>query len=400
MITKKKNSQVKPNYKFYIFIGVIVAAAIVAVVLITNIQTAVVEQGEILFEKQLPVVVVRDEQVVTAQNYGKANFLAQEGQRVDAGANVAEVYKWGYNDKVMNELIEIQTKIEQYQENEMLKDVQDPKLQEVNTQITQKSEEINHIINGEQDGDLVLAERELKDLMTQKQQYLRESVAADQQLQDFYSQEKQLLERVDAWREMVSAPQAGVISFYLDGAESVLNAANIKKITSADVTDILNGSTVKQEVTVDSEAEKPLFRLVNNFKWFLIAKSDTPIDELSNSTVISIAFDDYLDKQYTGTVVGSVAEENTYIYAIEIADDIGALLNTRRTDAKIFTKFEGFKVPKNAIKTREDMIGVYVVTGHDRTFVPVDIKIEKDGYAIITPLSQNSILSVNQHVEV
>ncbi|MEG1657244.1 MAG: HlyD family efflux transporter periplasmic adaptor subunit, partial [Christensenellaceae bacterium] len=165
MITKKKNSQVKPNYKFYIFIGVIVAAAIVAVVLITNIQTAVVEQGEILFEKQLPVVVVRDEQVVTAQNYGKANFLAQEGQRVDAGANVAEVYKWGYNDKVMNELIEIQTKIEQYQENEMLKDVQDPKLQEVNTQITQKSEEINHIINGEQDGDLVLAERELKDLM-------------------------------------------------------------------------------------------------------------------------------------------------------------------------------------------------------------------------------------------
>ncbi|MEG2957081.1 MAG: HlyD family efflux transporter periplasmic adaptor subunit, partial [Christensenellaceae bacterium] len=302
--------------------------------------------------------------------------------------------------KVMNELIEIQTKIEQYQENEMLKDVQDPKLQEVNTQITQKSEEINHIINGEQDGDLVLAERELKDLMTQKQQYLRESVAADQQLQDFYSQEKQLLERVDAWREMVSAPQAGVVSFYLDGAESVLNAANIKKITSADVTDILNGSTVKQEVTVDSEAEKPLFRLVNNFKWFLIAKSDTPIDELSNSTVISIAFDDYLDKQYTGTVVGSVAEENTYIYAIEIADDIGALLNTRRTDAKIFTKFEGFKVPKNAIKTREDMIGVYVVTGHDRTFVPVDIKIEKDGYAIITPLSQNSILSVNQHVEV
>ena len=386
------------NPKFYVFLGIVAAAVIAVVFFITNTNTALVEQGEIMFERALPVVVVRDEQVVSAQNYGKPNYLVQEGERVEADADVAEVYKGGYNDKVITELLEIQAKIEEYQENLISTDEQ---LLSYNSQIAQKAADMRQIVNGEMEGDVVTAEGELKSLMAQKQQYLRDTVTADATLNDFYSKETELQGRVNEWKEAVKAPEAGVVSFYFDGAETLLNADTISTITSADVDEILNGGADEgRNTSTDDAAEKPLFRLVNNYQGFLVTQSDTEIPEFAQGNVFSIAFDDYLDKPYSGTVVGTVKEEDGYIYALEITDDIGQLLNARRTDAKAFAKFEGMKVPEKAIQEQDGVTGVTVVAGNDKTFVPVNVRIIKDGSAIIEPAEANSILTVNQHVEV
>ncbi len=43
-------------------------------------------RGTIPFEAEAAAVVVRDEQVVFAQNYGKANYIVSEGERVEAEA--------------------------------------------------------------------------------------------------------------------------------------------------------------------------------------------------------------------------------------------------------------------------------------------------------------------------
>ncbi|MEA4854474.1 MAG: HlyD family efflux transporter periplasmic adaptor subunit [Christensenella sp.] len=391
----------RANPKFYIFIAIVLVAVIAVVFFVNSTNTEPVEQGEILFEKALPVIVVRDEQVVSAQNYGDPKYLVQEGQRVEAETPVIKVYKWGYKDKVMTELLDIQTKIEEYQENALLGNEQ---LVAFNTQIAQKSLEIRNIINGQAEGNVVTAENELKSLMTQKSQFLRENVAADATLNDFYSKEQTLQSRVDEWSEDITAPAAGVVSFYLDGAEQTLNAGNITQITSAEIAGILNGGTESQVSSTNENEEtsdKPLFRLVNNYKWYLAVNSDVEIPELAQGNVFSIAFDDYMDKQYQGTVVGTVKEEEGgYTYAIEIDDDIGQLINTRRTNAKVFASFQGLKVPEKAIQEKDGVTGVTVVAGNDKTFVPVDVKIVKDGSAIIVPAQEGSILAVNQHVEV
>ena len=87
-----RRSAIRINPKFYVFLGIVAAIVIAIVFFITNVNTAVVEQGEIMFEKALPVVVVRDEQVISATSYGKPNYLVQEGERVEAGASVADIY--------------------------------------------------------------------------------------------------------------------------------------------------------------------------------------------------------------------------------------------------------------------------------------------------------------------
>ncbi|MEG2881349.1 MAG: HlyD family efflux transporter periplasmic adaptor subunit [Christensenella sp.] len=390
----KRRRQIRP--KFYIFLGSVVAVVIVILFFVFNINTAVVKQGTIPFEKQVPVVVVRDEQVVTAQNYGKANYIASGGDRVEAEAPVMEVYKWGYNEKVMNDLIDYQTKIEQYQQNGL----DDGQVTELNAQITQKTADIKSIVVGSTEGNLIAAERELKALMAQKRQYLRDTVQADQQLNEFYAQEDEIAGRVSNWSQVLTAPAAGVISYYFDGAEKTLNAANVEKIKSEDIIDILKGTMGKQGGAASDEAEKPVYRLVNNFKWYLLVYSEKEIPEFANGKVFSIAFDDYITRQYDGTVMGTVEEGNSFIYTIEINDDIGELLNVRRTDAKVFTQFSGLKVPEKALVKKNDVIGVNVVVGNEKTFVPVNVDIIKNENAIVAPIEPNSPLAENQHVEV
>ncbi|WP_066684057.1 HlyD family efflux transporter periplasmic adaptor subunit [Christensenella intestinihominis] len=385
----------RANPKFYLFIGAIAVVAVVVLFFIFNIQTVEVEQGTIPFEAEAAAVVVRDEQVVSAQNYGKANYIASEGERVEAEAPVMEVYKWGYNEKVMNDLIDYQTKIEQYQENGF----QSEDLANLQNQITAKAAELRGIINGTAEGDVVTAERELKSLMANLQNYLKENVTPDQQLQDFYTQEAEIAGRVDNWRQQLTAPAAGVVSYYFDGAEDALNAANIENIKSSDIIDILNGTTSGQE-PVDEEAEQPVYRLVNSYKWYLVIRSEEEIPEFTNDREFSVAFNDYVARQYQGIVSGTVKEENDYLYIIEISDDIGELLNVRRTDARVFTQFTGLKIPEKALKEKDGVTGVNVVVGREKTFVPVTVDIIKDGNAIVTPLEADSPLAERQHVEV
>ena len=180
----------------------------------------------------------------------------------------------------------------------------------------------------------------------------------------------------------------------------MLNAANIEKIKAADIVGILNGTTGKQVAAAGDETESPMFRLVNSYKWYLLVQSEKEIPEFAKGTVFSIAFNDYIARQYQGTVVGTITEDNSYIYTIEIDDDIGELLNVRRTDARVFTQFNGLKVPEKALVEEDGVMGVNVVTGREKTFVPVTVDVIKDGNAIIRPVQENGILAANQHVEV
>ncbi len=396
MYTKqKRRATVKANPKFYVFLGVIAAAVITIVYFATNINTAVVETGEIRFEDEVPVVVVRDEQMAPAEsNYGRVNFLVPEGERVEAGAVVADVYKWAYNDKVMNELTEKQKMIEQYQENER-SGSGDQQLVEIQNTITAKAAEVKQII-ASGTGDLLLAEAELKSLMEEKRDYLKEAVTMDAKLEEYYGEEEQLKERVDGWREEVTAAQAGVVSYYFDGAEQIFNSNNLQQITIADVDDILQGTTVPEETAEQGQA--PIFRLVNNFRWYLLVRKEQPMLEYANDAIYEIGFVNYINRQYQGRVAGHIAEDNDFFYVLEISEDIGELLNTRRTDAKLATVFAGLKVPEKAIVDNDGVSGVYVVVDRKKTFVPVTVKVIKEGNAIIEPLDEASGLLAGSEV--
>lgn len=358
--------------------------------LITHIQTATVETGELQFEIQLPVVLVRDEEIIIEENYGKANLLVQEGTRVEANTPIAQVFNWGYNEKISFELLEKRNSIQEYQENALSQDNGDTNLSGINSSILAKSAEINEQMR-QSDGDLLTTERELQELMDQKRSYLTDAVASDRQLEEFAGEEAQLLERISGSSKIITSPNTGVVSYFFDGAEPILNASRLQELSYSDINEILNGSQsdgVRQSAS-NSQGAQPLFRLVNNFKWYILVEVDEPMREFSQGNVFTISFDDITTRTYEGTVVGRITEEQKCIYILEILDDIGELLSVRRTNARLYRKFEGLKVPADAISEQNGSLGVIAVSNGERIFVPVTVEIESGESAIISVAEEN-----------
>lgn len=334
---------------------------------------------------------MRDETVYQAENYGQAEFICAEGERVAQNAEIAYVYKWGYNENLSSELIDVQQKILDYQLNNNFKDIVDEDLASLNQSITEKTETIKLIIQGKEQGDIPTLERELKELMDARREYLKQNCKADAQLEDFYEQEDALISRINGYREVIKAPQEGMVSFYFDGCETLLNPQNIDKLTIQNIEDILNGkSYVKVE---EAEAQRPLYRLVNYNKWYVMVTLPNVVEGLTVDEEYTLSFKDYTATTYQGKLLKIRPEKQGVIYTFEINDDIGELVSARRVDLKISTTISGIRIHNSKITERDGETYVRIQTDEGEMLTPVKVLIKEEDYSIVRDTSTNNALS-------
>lgn len=391
-MARSRRRAIRVNTKFYVFLALAAAAAGAVLFLLLHADTATVREGSIQFKIELPVVVVRDETVITTENYEKVNFLVPDLQRVEADTPVAEIYRWGYNERVMNDVIDVQNRIEEY---ELQAGAVSQDLLKIDQAIAEVTDEIRGIAGGS-GGDMAAAERQLNSLMDQKRQLLADGARRDSQLTALYDQEQQLLDRVNSWREISSAPNAGVVSYYYDGYERVINADNIRNVSAEVVAALLAGSLQVQADEADTA--RPLYRLVDNFSWYVVLEPRERVLEFANDNAFAVTFADYPDRRFEGRIIGNISEGDTYLYVMEFSEDIGQLVNTRRAMATLSASFDGLIVPEKAVVTSGGQQGVYVLENKVRTFVPVNVRIVQDGEAVVEALDGSMRLEAGSRV--
>lgn len=382
---------IRVNTKFYVLIGALIAAVSLLLFFFLHTESAVVADGSLQFDITLNAVIVRDEEVITTGSYEKVNYLVPDLQRVEADTAVADVYRWGYNENVMNDVIDVQNRIEQY-ELEHGSVTQD--LLSLNAQISEAAAAIREIAAGGE-GDMAAAELHLNSLMDQKWELLSDNTSRDTQLEALYAQEQQLMDRVNSWREVSTAPKAGVVSYYYDGYESVINAGNLRNVNAAVIDALLAGTL---QVAQEEEEARPLYRLVDNFSWYMVVHPPSRVLEFANDNVFSVTFMDFPDRAFEGRVIGNISEGDTYLYVLEFSEDIGPFVNVRRTTATLRADFEGLLVPQQALTEVNGTQGVEVLENNVRTFVPVDVRIIKDGQAVIAAQDAASRLQAGSRV--
>ena len=208
----KRRTVFRASAKFYVIITIVAAAIAGAWFCMVSGRTAVATDGTVQFTTVVPAVVVRDEEVIASESYGKADYLVPDQQRVEADTAVVEVYKWGYNEKVMDDLVDVRTKILLYEESSL--DDSEADLAALDAEIEEKTRLIRAVDDATQDATAL--ESELRELMARRARYLQERASSDQQLVDYRKQEQQLEERVGSWRDVWRAGNAGVVSYYFD----------------------------------------------------------------------------------------------------------------------------------------------------------------------------------------
>lgn len=378
----------KARGRLYVFLATLALIIIAVIVLIRFSTSGTVEIDSLSFEKAVSTVIVRDEQVATAETYGKIIFLAAEGERVTSGTKVAEVYKWGYNENILQDLLTLQQEIRTYQVDTILKDIMDTELQALDNSIAEKVDAISASIRGENEQDLLILERELKRQMNDRRELLRTKVQPDEKLTNLYEREQTLMERMEVWKGDALAVNSGMISFYFDGYEFMLNNQTVATLTPTEVSAVLKGTGK----STSTEAQRPLYRIVNNMHWYGIMTADkSDPQKMVLGEKYSIVFDGYFDRPYTGTLITANQCDTGLLYTLEINEDIGPFLGVRKAKATIKRTFEGLRIPSRVITTREGKQGVYVHANGTKQFVEIEVLVKNRDYAIVRAIEDGSL---------
>lgn len=395
MVSARKK-RYKINKRFYLIVATVLAIIVSAVYfLVLAPRYDYLTQGEISFVSSFEGVVVRSETVYEATNFGNFSFVAYEGERVKPGDKVVEVYKWGYNDKTMSDLIEVRQQIMDYQINTFLSGIVNVNLENLNKSISEKTEEIRKIVTGEYDGNLIAAERELNSLLEEKRNYIKTAVPLDNNLTVLYEKEANLVEKINGWKVDVFADREAAVSFYFDGNESIFTPENIEKMSIKNIKTAIN-KTYKSNVDSTSVS---VYRLIDPNKWYVAAISPKEVTELSVGSMVDVVFNEAGEKQYSATVSSIREDKDGYVYMLHFMEDIGTLISDRKVNISTKSTTRGLRVPSAAVKSEGNNKFIQIKSANGFSKVFVTVLAEQNGKAIIASADPSVTLSENIQVK-
>ena len=338
-----------------------------------------------------PAVIVREESVKLADSYGHVTYDVAEGSRISQGADVCQIYKQGYSEKTLQELESVREEIRLYQEQNLLGDVVDRDLTSMDAARTQTLLTLGETVRAGDALALLDQENALRQQMGERMAYMNKTAQADEKLQQLYDREAELQARSNEAREVVTADQAGVISFYIDGCETLLTPSAIEQMTVTDVKNIIKQA--KSRKSTDAKTQQPLFRLVNSNRWYVLMMAEGNRSVQPNEA-FTLTLSGMEVRQVEATAISSRYDEtkNTTLIALMVQEDIGEFLSVREVTCTLTKEYEGFKVPSKWIKVQDGIATLKVRrAGGQEERVQVKVWIDNGQTAIVAPVIADSL---------
>ena len=391
--------KVKFSGRFFVIVSVFFVLVVLIVVLLFSQKGEMrITAGTLEYKSKMKTVIVRNEKVVNADNWGKINFIASEGALVNQGDKIAQVFKAGYNERALQDLNDVQKNITDYIEQKQ-KGIINQDLTTLENKIDTLLQNISKVVRGEEDGDILSLEKDLIGQMQARQSLLRTLVKNDDTLNGLLAKEATYQDKIKAWEYDVQAEESGMVSFYFDGCEAFLTPDNINSLTRDDIKNLLNGTYKQKSSGSTTSVSLPLYRIVNNNDWYcLFLVDDINSKEFINGEKYSITFDGYYTQPYEAQVIAAKNLDLSTLFVMHITEDIGSLLGTRQAVANISKVFNGNIVPLQAItKNKNNVEGIKITEGNEEVFVPITIKYS-DGENAVIESSNGTQLSPNERI--
>jgi len=380
---------------FVMLLGMIGVIALIMVIAELTKKTGEIEFGTLGAELEVSAAIIRDEAVVMTEPYEKISFNVTEGDTVSSDQVIAQVYRRGYQDESMVTLLNLQKQIYAYQ-LQLLGGQESAELTDLNANIAIVESQIRAVSRGESDLDMLDLEQSLKNLQSQRVTLMQTLVTPDTALNDMYAQLVSQQDTIASWRRnVVNMGGTGIVSFYFDGYEQVLSTNKLSTINSALVSSVVKGGNTAS--TVASTSETPLYRVINNTRWFIafVTKSSDPM-RLAEGEVYNVIFPDYSEQTYTATARAGAVSEDAVVNMLEFNTDIGKLIGVRTVAATISKSAQGLVVPLKVIEIVGGVPGINITYGESVLRVEVDILAKNDKKAVIRAKNATDTLTAGQ----
>ena len=372
-----KNKKVKKIIIYILILAIIVYILYTIYLLIkdpTNIMT--VEEGELTQEETLIGYVIRDEQVVQGENYKNGmEQIKSEGERASKGENIFRYYSTN-EESLKQKIAELDNKIQEAMTSDAnLASSSDMKLLE--NQIDEKMENINKITDSK---TLTEYKKEIDQLVSRKAKIAGDSSPQGSYLNQLIEERRGYESELNSGAEYVTAPISGIVSYKVDGLESVLTPNNFSELNK-EYLESLNLQTGKV-VATSEEAGK----VIDNFACYIatVATSDEAKEaEVGDKVNVRLSNNTEPSAEITNIVK---EDDGEVLLILKLTNQIEELINYRKISfGLIWWSDTGLKVPNVAIVTQDDKD--YVVRNRAGYLNKLLVKVTRRGdkYSIVEP---------------
>lgn len=348
-------------------------------------DTFMIENGNLSEEEVTQGYIIRNETVIKGENYKNGmEQIKTEGEKVAKGEAVFRYYTNG-EEKLVQKIAELDTKIAEAWESENSIFSSDIKLLEEN--ITKKMDEVYEI------SDLQKIKEYKKDInnaITKKAKIAGELSPSGSYLKSLIDERSTYENQLNSGSEYVNAPSSGIVSYRVDGLEEVLTPNNFGTLNKK----FLENLHLKtgQIITTSEESGK----VIDNFSCYIVCVLNSNISKQAKiGDSVSLRLSNQKEVEATIEYIAQEEEEEN-IFVFKIDRYVEELINYRKISLEvIWWNAEGLKVPNEAIKWEKDDLA-YVVrrrAGYEDKKVYIKVLKANEQYSIITNYTDSKELT-------
>lgn len=328
---------------------------------------------------------LRDEKVLYSDFGGGISYIASNGERVNVGDAVAEVYK----NKIDENTSATAEKIDRYI-SILEESIGDGvftlgESKEVNNNISKIYYEMTRAVsNG--DSSVISSEAdEFLILLNKMKMYSSNGDALKKALEEYKEKRANITDRYSGESEMLKVDTGGYFFRDTDGYEGVYSSANI--------TDMSYESFIEMTETAQN-AEEGIGKLVLDYRWYLVIPTVKGIsDTFSIDSSYTISFTDSGNRSFDMVLRNIISDDSEarsiMIFECGIVDGDFDYLRIQRVNIT-HRNVSGYRIPESAVCESGGNMGVYILKDGMASFRKIIVLYEGDGYYIVSPKNSNS----------
>lgn len=376
----KKAKNLKASAKIFILVAISLLILIINYFILMNdhLDFQLVDRDGIVENISTTGIVIRNEEVLSSENYTKKNlkYLLSDGERIQKNGIVAEIYASPKDVNASYRLENLNKELEILERLSSLKNNISKGVNFVNSQI---NEQIRNLLLSSYDVNPI-KEKEYREkityLLNERQIILGKEVNFDSRINYLKSEKEKIISSISNSTGVVNAPNAGIFMGNIDGYEKIIGEDNILDFDF----ESLDFKTIN--LNSNKNSKNDIGKIITSEEWYIVCKLD-------EKEVRKINQDDeaVIDMQLTDgdsgvpCVVKSIKKmkkSNNYIAIFSCNYMNKNIAFLRKENFKIdIKKYKGLKVDRNAVykygeNENGSTWGVYIKRGNYLKFKKIN----------------------------
>jgi len=378
---------------------------------IYGLKTEVAIKGTINKSFYSDGFIIRKETEIVNNIGSSVNFLLNDGEKINKGGIVAQIYKNESNNLQQKEIDKIDKEIANLESLEKDKNKISTNLTSLDKRIHQNLKKLFDCVNEESYQDLAKSREDLLYLMNERQAVVDKTYSFAERIDDLKSQRDKIKIEPNEKLGTIVASESGYFVGNTDGFENIVDYDSAKNISSSQLNDLLKAKEKNSSAVA---------KIVNLSYWYTACnvKKDL-VKSLQIGDIIDLSLPSVNLEKVPATVVALNSENNSSDVCIVLKCNYlnKDILNLRKENIRLdFSEHTGLKINKRAVheklaskviknedgqkETVEKKIqGVYVIKNKQLIFKEIIITYADEDYVICKEKPDEEELFSDQYLE-